>query len=522
MPIRVLLIAFLAVLAFLLSLPALAERKTVCTITVNSDDEKETFRQRLPAGQYDFVELVEKGGPRWLESSCRRQVQCDVLVVSGHFNAGDDFYSDRLENREFLSVDELERASCSNSCPGVFAKLKEVYLFGCESLNAQETRNASHGESARSRMRRIFPNVPAIYGFSSSAPVGPTAAMLLNRYFDGGNAEVGSGRVSARLLKAFSANSMTQARGVGDSPTESAHRREVCQLFDDRLSPARKLTAIHHMLRADGADARALLDRAEKLLASLTPQDRAAPDFTSAMALVSSDSATGANVVAAARATPQPQLRVRLATLAASMGWLAQDQLQAEHARMVSDLLARNALGYAEVELVCSLNEGGALEDSLPAVMAAPSRATAAARAAALACMGDAGAHARVIAALASPDVKDVQLAQAYLRNRPVTDPGELRMIASGVTRMPASEAQVRALDTLGRFPIADRAVLEELGRFFTEAKSIQVQRAIAEIFIRAGYRRPELAGMLRAHRLKSASGADLIDELIQRLQTSS
>ena len=65
--------------------------------------------------------------------------------------------------------------ACSDSCPGLFAKLKDVYLFGCESLNPDATNYASaYGESGRDRMRRIFSKVPAIYGFYSSAPVGPT------------------------------------------------------------------------------------------------------------------------------------------------------------------------------------------------------------------------------------------------------------------------------------------------------------------------------------------------------------
>ena len=50
---------------------SLAEKKTVCTITVNSSDEKEMFRQNLPKDKYRFVELVEKGRPDWLASSCR-------------------------------------------------------------------------------------------------------------------------------------------------------------------------------------------------------------------------------------------------------------------------------------------------------------------------------------------------------------------------------------------------------------------------------------------------------------------
>src|SRR6185369_10390883 len=181
-----------------------------CTVTVNSDDEKETIRRRLPKGEYDFVELVEKGRPDWLRSSCQKHVQCDVLVTSGHFNAGDTFYSDKIDRNEYLDVDELERASCGASCSSVFEHLKEVYLFGCESLNPDASKySSSYGESGLARMRRIFASVPVIYGFSSSAPVGATAAMLLNRHFDATASLFGTGRTSARLLSAFSRNHMT-------------------------------------------------------------------------------------------------------------------------------------------------------------------------------------------------------------------------------------------------------------------------------------------------------------------------
>ena len=501
------------------ALAAQAERKTVCTITVNSSDEKEALRQRLPRGQYDFVELVEKGREQWLGSACERRVQCDVLVVSGHFNAGDTFYSDKIENADFLKVDELERASCSESCPGLFSRLKEVYLFGCESLNPESTRNATHGESSRERMRRIFWSVPAIYGFSSSAPVGPTAAMLLNRYFDSGPSEIGSGRVSQRLLRTFSRNSMSYTSGVRTDRTQMAYRSQICQLFDDRLSAARKMEAIHRMMRGEHADARAVLDRVDKLLESLSAEDRASPEFKATLAAIAKDRATGARVMATAHATREPAMRVRLLSLAENLGWITPEEQRAEQGRMIAELLGRNAMGFAEVDLACTLGAEGALRGEIERVAAAPSRASPASRAAALACMGSTGAHAEVIRALWSPDSRDVQVAQAYLRHRPVTDLAELRAMAEGVARMPSSEAQVRALDTLGRLRIADRQVLDELARAFAESRSVGVQRAIAEVFIRADYRKPELADVIRRSRVRAPDGRpDLIDTLIHRL----
>src|SRR5689334_18620702 len=47
------------------SLAGVAEQKTVCTITVNSADEKEALRARLPRDRYAFVELLQEGRADW-------------------------------------------------------------------------------------------------------------------------------------------------------------------------------------------------------------------------------------------------------------------------------------------------------------------------------------------------------------------------------------------------------------------------------------------------------------------------
>jgi hypothetical protein len=129
---RIALLILLSAAAW--STAADAGKRTVCTITVNSSDEKDVFRRHLPPDDYQFVELVERGRPDGLASACRQNVRCDILIVSGHFN-GTEFFSDRLDVSEFLPVQEMERASCNPSCSGVFSQLKEVYLFGCNTLN---------------------------------------------------------------------------------------------------------------------------------------------------------------------------------------------------------------------------------------------------------------------------------------------------------------------------------------------------------------------------------------------------
>ena len=502
-----------------------AEKKTVCTITVNSSDEKDTFRRFLPKDDYQFVELVEKDRPDWLRSSCQKGVQCDVLIVSGHFNAGETFYSDKVENGDFLKVDELERASCSNSCPGLFAKLKEVYLFGCESLNPDASKYSSaYGESGRERMRRLFANVPVIYGFSGAAPVGATAGGILSRYFaSGAGREIASGRPSSQLLAKFSQNRMVHVSGMRDSDPGAQRRRDVCEFYDERREAAQKLQFIHGILRRDAAEVRAFFERIEKLLSSVDDLDRHSPSYIVAMDEITRDRVARDRFVSYSHQAAPPDIRSRMLLVASALGWLTPAELRAEQMIMVGDLMAKSAVGFAEVEMICSINAGGELTPEFNHSSLARIRPTKVAQSAALACLGSTEARAQVLLAMGSQDDKDVQVAQSFLRHRPLTNT-ELRMVASGITRMPESRAQIRAFDTLGRHSISDRDILDELARAFASARTLGVQRAIAEVFIRSDRKaidKPQLVSLLRETRLKSPDGRDLIDVLITRLQGS-
>lgn len=507
----------LLVLLALLPCVSLAEKKTVCTITVNSSDEKETFRQNLPKDKYRFVELVEKGRSDWLASSCQKGIQCDVLLVSGHFNAGETFYSDRIETNEYLQMDELERASCSDSCPGLFSRLKEVYLFGCESLNPDATNYSSaYGESGRDRMRRLFSGVPVIYGFYSSAPVGPTAAMLLGRYFaSSSQGEIFSGRPSPRLLSIFARNHMTVTSGLPDS----AHRRDICQFYDQRLAVAQKVAFAHELLRRDPATMRPYFARVEKLFASFSEEERSSAAFTSAVAQVSADRESRDRYLAFERRQRDPAMRARMIGLAKTVGWLSEDEHRAELVALVNDV-ASGPMSFVEVDLVCSLNADRSLDSVAGQVKVPASRAASTAHVAAMACLGNAESQSRVMKVIASGADPDVASAQAYLRHRPPARE-ELRALALSIARRANSGASIRALETLARLRVADREILKELTREFAAARSLAVQRAIAEVFLRSDPQLipPELPVALRNHRLPSPSGGeDLIDVLLKQL----
>ncbi len=539
-------LVLLLALAAIAASPVLraADKQTVCTVTVNSADEREVMRRNLAPDRFDFVELVEHGRPAWLASACERKVRCDVLVVSGHF-AGDQFYSSRPEVNETLGVDEMERVACSASCPELFAHLKEVYLFGCDSLKAQPVRSAMpevirdlvragtapaeaqrialasserHAEDARDRMRRIFAGVPVIYGFSSLAPYGRTAGPLLQRYFDTApGLEVGSGTPSRRLLALFGPASMVATNGMEPGEAIADYRRAACRFYDDRLDDGARLAAIHGLLASDMAEVRMTFEPVEKFFAGVTAERRAQPAYGAALARIAADRAARARYLAITRATGEAALRVRMIALARTVGWLAPAEEHEELAATIADLFTAGRLAYGDVDLVCTLNRDGALDDALARVKV---DATQAGAAAASACLGSAAGRTHALAALASAREADVQLAESYLRHRPIADAQELRSVARAVAGMKNAAAQARALDTLARQHVADAAVLDELADLFAHTTSLRVQRAIAEIYLRSdpAVLEPRIAMVLRRHRLKSPDGEDLIDEVVRRV----
>jgi hypothetical protein len=528
---------------------AYADKTTVCTITVNSSDEREVFKRHLPSDRYQFVELVERGRPDWLASACRKGIRCDVLVISGHFDGGDEFYSDRVDARESLPVAEMERVSCTDDCPGLFSQLKEVYLFGCNTLNpdplhaardeiAQSLLAAGHSQaevdqlshmlsaryadSNRDKMRAIFKDVPVIYGFSSKAPLGAKAGPMLERYFQSGEGPaIGSGQPSAKLLALFGASSMSVASGVADGDAQASYRRDLCTFVDDRTSKAQRLAFVHTLLRRDMAEARLFIDQIERALDAVTPVDRMGGRVADALADIVHDAGSRARYLAYVRALGDAELRTRMIELAARLGWLTPSQRVAELTRMIDARIRAADLGARDVDVVCRLNERHEL-DALAGSLHAGAQGVASE--AVLACLGSRQAHDAVLRAVTSAQANDATLAQAYLRRRPIVEASELRSVALRIAEMHDANAQVRALDTLAENPVSDVQSLESLVHLFPSAKSIGVQRAIAGILIRSDYQavaRPEVVRALREKRLRSPDGQDLIDILIRRMQAS-
>lgn len=542
----------LAWLGALCSLSAHAAPKTVCTVTINSSDEKESFQRHLPPGDYQFVELVQRGKPDWLASARRRGVSCDVLVISGHFDDGTEFYTDRHDDREFLTMHEMQHESCSASGNGLFSKLKEVYLFGCNTLKSEPRHvaegeilrslqrsghtpadaarvaallSARYGQSNRDRLRHVFKDVPVLYGFSSKAPLGRTAGPLMERYFQTAPAgEVGSGRPSPTLLKLFGPTSMISVAGLTDADPHADFRRDMCGFADDRPSDAQKVAFMHEVLQRDVTEVRMFLDHLERYTATLVPQRRAVPEVAAALASIEHDRSARDRYLEFARDADESTVQARMMFLARNLGWLTPAQEQAEFLRMVSDRMARGTLGKTEVDLVCTTyqeREPGLAQQVMATGAVRPGNV---AHSAVLACLGSPQAHEQTVRALTSSRDEDVAIAQVYLRHHALADIGELRAVASGIGRMTAPAAQVRALETLAKQRLADAPSLQEIARLFPLARSLEVQRAIAGILIRSDTKlleRGDLARSLRQHRLRSPDGSDVIDMLIRVLQST-
>ena len=181
-------------------------RPLVCTVTINSADEGEIFRSHLRE-DFDFLELTGLGeGQDWFEEACKQGIQCDILLISGHF-AGTFFG----KSGRYLSLDQLQRKACHSVCDGILKRPKEVFLFGCNTTAGKEAdqrtpeqyardlveengfsrgvaeelaifRYSPLGQQTRARMAQVFPHA-RIYGFHSKAPLGPQVRWRLRHYF---------------------------------------------------------------------------------------------------------------------------------------------------------------------------------------------------------------------------------------------------------------------------------------------------------------------------------------------------
>lgn len=204
----------LAGLLLAFAVPAWTAPKRICTMTLNSADEKEALQQ-LYGHHAEITELVPQQGknPRWLQDACNSGIECDVLLVSGHF--GGVFFGEGVSTT--LDLKDLERLSCENSCPGILKKPKDIFLMGCNTLSTKSpdkrsieeyvevlikngfprdlaervafARYSEFGMSISQIFSSAFPNAQRLHGFASTGPLGKVAAPLMKQALKSTTAE---------------------------------------------------------------------------------------------------------------------------------------------------------------------------------------------------------------------------------------------------------------------------------------------------------------------------------------------
>jgi hypothetical protein len=252
----------------------------------------------------------------------------------------------------------------------------------------------------------------------------------------------------------------------------AGHAREACRFVDQRSDDAARIRFVHDLVRRSPAEARLFLGRLESFASRLADSLRRTPEALRA------------------------------------------------YVRLLGEGLASGAAGLSDIDLACRLHDQHPLDpDDLPRL---PRSSGSVVDAATRACLGDATARATMLAALASANDADVELARVYVRHRPVADAKDYRRVAVAVARMTDPDAQARALETLARQPVSDDASTAGLVRVYADARSADVRRAIARILVLVDHGeldREALTRTLRERRVASAQGTDVIDILIRRLE---
>lgn len=405
--------AFLLVLTLISPLYALADESgyTVCTATVNSPEERESFKQHLSGQNFNFVELTDYSeakskddrGSDWFRKACEAGVKCDVLVISGHF--GGNFFGDSGFS---LQTDLMEEQSCQNTCSGILNQPKEVFLFGCNTLATKEkdhrspqeylrvliedgierddaerivqARYGALGDSYKDRMRRIFSGVKHIYGFDSVGPSGKTVKPFLDRYFkrmpdyqnhllkmDAENLVALIDKAN-RAVKAInntvlgdvlSGTAFAQCSGITEEDPAYHLKKEICQLYDLNLSNADKIKAIDSMLKSENS--LLYLPSISAFLKENHYSILEDAEAKKALQKIASDPEIKEEIDTLLRSLEgSPALQIDIMHLKWVFGWTTKEQFEANVKLLLKDTFKN--LNRESADLLCSLQENDLLQ----------------------------------------------------------------------------------------------------------------------------------------------------------------
>lgn len=371
---------------------------TVCTVTINSDDERTVFQKHLKKKDFDFVELTGKrfssatekkeqegeDPEDWFDNACKSGVQCDILLVSGHFAGG--FFG---ENGFELPLINLQRHSCAEDCPGILKSPKEVFLMGCNTLaerekdartpeqylrvllddgiprsTAERVVEARYGifsTSFKSSMRRVFAGVPHLYGFSSVGPSGKSVKGFLNNYFKskkdyGQHLDLIATKELVRELDFMNKNhgipenfllknalrqtAFTQCSGIIGNDPEAIARKNMCILMDHDVSRENKLKLIANLMQ--GKDYLQYFFAIQQFFKNNSP-DIYSEQETKLFRDIKANAQVRESLEALFKSMKTSTMRVDVAQLLHSLQWLSKEDLAERGRQMFLD--AKNGKG---------------------------------------------------------------------------------------------------------------------------------------------------------------------------------
>jgi hypothetical protein len=263
-------------------------KRTVCAMTINSDEEREVFREQIAkdtAHYNQLVELTEFGDKDWLQQACKSGIRCDQLVISAHFTDVFGGTSDVDNVRRSVKLDDLERMGCQNTCEGILDHPYEVFLLGCNTLATKapdtrtpdeylnhlieekvsrpraelitEARYGRTGDDNRSRVERVFRGQQKmLYGFTGRGPSGATIEDMLRDYFKKVPLRRSLTRVEAmrsmghiEAMNSVLAESLNMTLFDQCAAGEDGERdRKICSIRNSKLSVDRRLAIMEDAL----------------------------------------------------------------------------------------------------------------------------------------------------------------------------------------------------------------------------------------------------------------------------------
>jgi hypothetical protein len=265
------------------------QKRTVCAMTMNSDEEREVFRTQIEKDSKNFnplVELTDFGGADWFQKACRSGIKCDQVLISGHFT--DRFGGTTAGVKRILKLDDLEKAGCQNTCEGILDHPYEVFLLGCNTLATKapdnrtpdvylshlleegmtrkraelitEARYGKTGDDNRSRFERAFRGQKKmLYGFTARGPSGATVEPMLKEYFSKTSLRAGLTRAQAmrsvghvEAMNAILSQSLNRTAFDQCAAGEDGEKdRRICAILNSKTSVDKRLAVMEDALTDD-------------------------------------------------------------------------------------------------------------------------------------------------------------------------------------------------------------------------------------------------------------------------------